>query len=164
LRRALVTFARVAGRGGEAWPELGGWRLCRIALPGVPVPSLCVRPAYAAQQRGMVIQAVVPLVGDRQPVVPPDQQPPPPTLRLRSGQALGEGRLRGAPLPLTLGGTEGGASPPGLGGTEGGRSGGRSGRIFRRPVEQLLVEYYQRGQYDQRLEREPEQWQREQQR
>ncbi len=41
-------------------------------------------------------------------------------------------------------------------------AGGRSGRILRRPVEQLLDEYYQRGQYDQRLEREPEQWQREQ--
>ena len=33
---------------------------------------------------------------------------------------------------------------------------------MRRPVEQLLVEYYLREQYGQRLEREPERRQREQ--
>ena len=35
-------------------------------------------------------------------------------------------------------------------------------RLYRRAVEQLLVEYYLLEQYDERVEREPERWQREQ--
>ena len=65
----------------------------------------------------MVIQAVVPLSGDRPPVVPLGQQPPPPapppTLRLRSGQALGEGSTS---LP-----------PQGWGGLRGGGLAGKVG-------------------------------------
>ena len=35
-------------------------------------------------------------------------------------------------------------------------------RLYRRAVEQLLVEYYLLEQFDERVEREPERWQREQ--
>ena len=49
-------------------------------------------------------------------------------------------------------------------GAGGARSEGKSGRILRRPVEQLLVEYVQRERHVQRLEREPEQRQCERER
>ena len=37
---------------------------------------------------------------------------------------------------------------------------GKSGRILRRPDEQLLVEQYELEQYDERMERQPERWRR----
>jgi len=110
--------------GGEAWPELGGSQ----GSSG-HARSITVRPSRPPFGAGMIIQAVVPHIGDRPPVVP---------LRpVARNQVFVKNLVSQA-------------------------ADGKSGRIFRRPVEQLLVEYYQREQHDQRLERQPEQRQREQ--
>ncbi len=101
-------------RSGRNWGD--------TALPSVPVLSLCVRPADAVQQRGIIRI---------------------PCIRIQAVRTPHRGSTAGGPLNLTVQ--------------------GKSGRTFQRPVEQLLVEYYLCAESEQRLEREPEQWQREQQ-